>query len=83
MSVKQLSFEDCFITRNRLRSHYGLPELYPCNGEVIIPLSEIETEKKKCQYWQYYNASCKAGVAPKCITEWEKDGMKTVEKVEE
>lgn len=72
---KQLSFEDCFITRNRLRAKYGLVPLF--DGDVIIPPNEIEYERNLCRYWQYYNASCKAKIPPKCYEEWKKkEGIK-------
>lgn len=69
---QQLTIEDCFITRNALRRQYGLAELYSCHGDVIIPPSELEMEKEKCAYWQYYNASCKANIPPKSFAEWKK-----------
>lgn len=68
----QLSLEDCFITRNRLRAQYGLVGLYPEHGDVIIPPSEIEHEKDMCAYWVYYNASCRSKVPPKSFEEWKK-----------
>lgn len=72
MEGKQLSFEDCFITRNALRRQYQLAELYPQNGDVIIPPSEIEAEREECRYWVYYNRCCKSGIPPKSYDEWKK-----------
>ena len=73
---QQLSFEDCFITLNRLRRQYGLVELFSCIGDVIIPPGEIEAKKEECAYWQYYNASCKAKKEPKCYEAWKKGRCK-------
>ena len=70
---RQLSFSDCFITLNELRAQYGLTELFSRLGDVIIPVSEMETKKEECRYWQYYNASCKAGRIPKSFEEWKKE----------
>ena len=75
MAVQQLSFEDCFITLNRLRREYDLVELYSQIGDVVIPVSEIEAKREECRYWKYYNASCKAKIPPKSYEEWKKEGV--------
>lgn len=74
MTAHQLSFEDCFITLNKLRSQYGLVELFPRIGDVIIPPNEMESKREECRYWQYYNACCKSNVVPKSFGEWKKAG---------
>lgn len=68
----QLSLSDCFITLNGLRKKYNLVELY--DGDVIIPPGEIENEREKCLYWQYYDKCCLILKIPTlCFEDWKKE----------
>ena len=70
----QLSFSDCFITRDDIRAMHNLCALCGDLGSEIIPPSKQEYEHELCLYWHYYDeCCCVKKVAPLCFEDWKKE----------